>query len=289
MYCSGSEVLMVLIPDVLFRFDIWQIPAGLWYLSIFFFAMLATLYSIIGLVDSITEKFSSLKKYTVAVCFILCVLGFSLSIWLTLNVSFIIIRDWRHGGLTVLTAAMSLLINLAIFFIYSTRKVIEDYIFTYGKPPEKYWIALWKAAPIFTIFAFIFALSFQSSGELTKEHNIWVISLSYLQCSTVLLPVVTIMIGRCCKNIKQRTLDYLTKPAPSWGPTNLARKLARAKFFPQRDIKCRNLTLKCKHKCAVSNNVKYMEEIAYQRKKYLLAKEEMEREMLAGSYEAQEP
>lgn len=142
---------MVLIPDVLFRFDIWKIPVALWYLSVFFFALLATLYSIIGLVDSITEKFNSLKKYTLIVCFILCAIGFSLSIWLTLNVSYIIIKDWRHGGLSILTATMSLLINLAIFFVYSTKKVIEDYIFTYGSPPEKYWVALWKAAPIFTI------------------------------------------------------------------------------------------------------------------------------------------
>ncbi|GJQ74924.1 hypothetical protein Trydic_g9552 [Trypoxylus dichotomus] len=276
---TGSEILMILIPDILFRCEVWQIPTVLWYSSIFFFASLSTLYSIIGLVDSIIEKFKILRRYTLVVCLILCVVGFILSITLTLNISLSIIRGWRHCGLTILTASMSLLINLAVFFIYSTRKIIDDYIFSFGRQPEKYWVALWKAAPIFTIFAFIFALTFQSSHLVTNDSNSTVIAMSYFQCSTVLLPIFIIMMGRCCKNIKQRTLDYLTKSAPSWGPANPIDNIARKKFFPQRDIKWRNAVLRCKHKCAISNNLKYVEEIMFQNRRFAQAKREMEWEV----------
>ena len=144
-------MIMVYIPDVLHRFEAASFLNLLWFLGIFYFAFVAPLYTVIGLVDSITQCFKSLSRHRLIVCMTVCFFGFVLHMPTAISIGFGYIYYWSKSGMILLTSTMMILINLAILYVYSIREIAIDYRFEYGSPPENYWVFLWKVSPILSI------------------------------------------------------------------------------------------------------------------------------------------
>ncbi|GJQ65237.1 hypothetical protein Trydic_g7367 [Trypoxylus dichotomus] len=170
-----------------------------------------------------------------------------------------------------------LLLTIALVFIYSMKRIVDDFSFTLGAPPHKYWITFWRTSPIFALFAFIFMVS----QLRTQSHEIYgtdqLILTSYSVCIIILLPFGVVFLAKCCKHVKYRTLGALSRPSGQWGPYNQIRKQARKYFYPQRDVKYRSNVLKCKHNCMNSSD-KFYEENRKQNQKLQVLIEQMQHE-----------
>ncbi|GJQ74923.1 hypothetical protein Trydic_g9551 [Trypoxylus dichotomus] len=137
-------------------------------------------------------------------------------------------------------------------------RIVDDYNFTYGKPPARYWIIFWKYSPLIGLITLVFTIYKMRTIE-TQEDEQYLVILSYAEAIFCGLPIILTGIIKCCTHAKHKPLATLMRPADTWGPHNPAKRGARKYFYPQRDIKYRNTTLKCVHTCIVNSGI-YHEE-----------------------------
>lgn len=142
---------MAFIPEELLRAHFGGMAALLWYFIIFYFSLLSPIYSVIGVVNTIMERYTFLAKYRLVVYLVTCLSGAVLTIPLCLNINVEIIEVFRNFGLPLIRAVLLFLVIFALMFMYSTNRIIDDYSFTYGRPPEKYWIMFWKTSPLIAL------------------------------------------------------------------------------------------------------------------------------------------
>ncbi|KAK9752353.1 hypothetical protein QE152_g4313 [Popillia japonica] len=81
----------------------------------------------------------------------------------------------------------------------------------------------------------------------------------YAMAAFTTLPILVTLLVECCMHVKYKSLASLARPADGWGPYNRLKRYARNYFYPQRDVKYRNTTLKCKHNCVINSSIYYDE------------------------------
>lgn len=143
--------MFAFVPDVLYRLQFGTIFILIWYLGIFCFAILPPVYSLMALVDSLTEQFEKLNKYRLFMYVVFCLIGVVLHIALCTNLNFPLIYTYQKYGVPLVKTTILLLLTLALMFIYSIKRIVDDYSFTLGVPPHKYWIVFWRTTPIFAL------------------------------------------------------------------------------------------------------------------------------------------
>lgn len=139
------------IPDLLYRLEFGVVLNICWYLSIVVFAVLSPTYSVIIFVDTIIEQFQKLNKYRLFVYIVLCLFGATVHIVLCSNLNMAIIYTFQKYGVSSLKLSLMLLISIGLVFIYSIKRITDDYSFALGAPPDKYWVIFWRTIPMFSL------------------------------------------------------------------------------------------------------------------------------------------
>lgn len=145
---TGLDVIFAFIPYSLYTMHLGTILVILWYLSIFGLLFLEALCTIICIVDSISQKYIFLIKYRTLIILAAGIIGFSMDLLQICVRSFEIMEDLKFYGNTFLHTSVLLLVSFALLFLYSSSRITDDYIFTYGYPPQSYWRFLWDTIPI---------------------------------------------------------------------------------------------------------------------------------------------
>ncbi|XP_022903556.1 sodium- and chloride-dependent glycine transporter 1-like [Onthophagus taurus] len=254
----GHDVMFSFVPDVLYRVRFGLVLTILWYLGIIVSNINVLVLTIIGMVSAITEKFKTLRRFRLLVFCGICGAGFLGSIYFCTNLGMNTIYIYRTYGDLYFTTAFMIVINLALMFVYSINRIMEDYTFTYGNPPKKFYVTSWQTFPLLAIFVFLFVVSYgqePSQVYMTQGTLLW----SYIHTAIMLIPIFVQILTKCFKHLKYRTLKTVTKPGSSWGPGDALLRHARKYFYPQRDIRYRNTQLVCQHRC-IYNSDKYFDE-----------------------------
>nr|XP_022918569.1 sodium-dependent neutral amino acid transporter B(0)AT2-like [Onthophagus taurus] len=229
--------------------------------------ILPPVYTIIGFLISIEDKFPKLINYRILSCAFTCAVGLICTVPLTSEIGSNLLTVWKYCGFTVLVSSLLLIVNLAIFFVYTTDQVINDYTFTYSHPPERYWTTLWKCCPLFSLFAFLLALTFQTGTDTSSNYASFVMMASYVHAALMLSPILVMAVIKFCTHVQNRRLGDLIQPSPEWGPRDEATNLARKNYYPRRNVRFRVNKLICQHKCLAVHQEAYLKEKENQRRK----------------------
>lgn len=138
----------MLVPDVLLRSNGPDTLVPLWYICLAYSAACPPIYTLIGIVDSLHQRYSFLGRYQVYIIMAICVVSVCSNIFLFRTYGLGLAGQWIRCVMPLWSSSLLLLVSLAIFFVYSSRAVVEDYLFMYGYSPEKFWITSWKTIPI---------------------------------------------------------------------------------------------------------------------------------------------
>nr|XP_022916043.1 sodium- and chloride-dependent glycine transporter 1-like isoform X2 [Onthophagus taurus]XP_022916045.1 sodium- and chloride-dependent glycine transporter 1-like isoform X2 [Onthophagus taurus] len=262
----GHDVLFAFIPDVLYRVRFGVGLSIFWYLVLFWSNLNMLIFTTIGCASALLEKFQRLRRFKILVYFGFCAIEFIASIYFCTNLSINTIYTYRFNGDIYYSTVCFVFISFALMFIYSTKRIIEDYTFTYGNPPPKFWIVSWQTAPIVALFAFIYMFYEMAQSKkifLIFSAIIW----SYIHCIIMISPVFMQFLSKCCRHVKLRRMNTVTKPSDSWGPYDTEQNRARKFYFPGRDARYRTERLTCQHTC-IANSKTYAEEKLKHRMKW---------------------
>ena len=144
----GMDVIFAFIPYTLYKMQLGMILVTLWYVSIFGLLFLEALYTIICIVDSISQKYIYLKRYRSFIILAAGVIGFSIDLLQIGVKSFDTVEALKFYGDSFLHTTVLFLVSFALLFLYSSNRITDDYIFTYGYQPNSFWRFLWDTLPI---------------------------------------------------------------------------------------------------------------------------------------------
>lgn len=133
--------------------------------------MLSTIYSFQGLVDSLAERFRRVSKYRLIAYLILCLIGYVLHISLCTNLNLSLVVTYRRYGIPLLNTTVMFLITLALMFIYSVKRIVDDYSFSLGSAPHKYWVIFWRTTPLFTLVSLYWQRNIDISIYIIDLHR----------------------------------------------------------------------------------------------------------------------
>nr|XP_022918398.1 sodium-dependent nutrient amino acid transporter 1-like isoform X1 [Onthophagus taurus]XP_022918399.1 sodium-dependent nutrient amino acid transporter 1-like isoform X1 [Onthophagus taurus] len=250
----GVDVIITFVPDVLFKLHFGQLTAFLWYLAIALIALITPIFSIVAIVDSICQSKPSFNSRRIIVYGFCCVIGLIMSIPYTSNIGFGFLSYFSQKGMLLLKSIFLLLVNISFIFLYSTTRIIEDYTFTYGSAPHLYWQFLWRTVPLFSLYLLIFMIyELNYESYLSHFYDKYIAISSYIIMAVIISPVFIIAIAKIFHQIKYRSFKKLLRPADTWGPSDIDQRIARQFFFPEREIKYRNMPLRCNHHCLANS------------------------------------
>lgn len=140
--------MFAFVPDALLRIRFGGMATIIWLMCAIYFTIVPPIYSIIALVSSLTEKYMTLRRFRLMLYLIFCTIGMLCNMLMCMNINVGMTRSFRHYGFNLLNGISFFLLVFSLLFVYSTRRIIDDYNFTYGVSPQEFWIVCWKFAPI---------------------------------------------------------------------------------------------------------------------------------------------
>lgn len=123
----------------------------MWCAGLLYFALVTPLYSIMGVVESVLSRFKTLRKYRFWAYVFTCSCGIILSILFSFSGGILYLFANRFYGQPLQNAVTLLLINMGLLFVYSARRISDDFYYIYEKPLHNYWVTLWRCSPIFAL------------------------------------------------------------------------------------------------------------------------------------------
>ncbi|XP_022920064.1 sodium-dependent nutrient amino acid transporter 1-like [Onthophagus taurus] len=253
---TGFHILFSFIPDILDQTGIRRLTIPIWYSGLFYIGILAPLYNVICLSDSISQRFPVLNRYKFYVYSAICAGSFLFNVVILTSIGGFFVASFKRCSKPFVVSGLFLLFNTVLFFAYSSRRILDDYLFTFGVNPEKYWVTFWKTSPILAISVFIFVAYNHEYRSFICGGRGYIPILAYLYAVMTLAPVLLIGMYRCCVNRGKKD-EKAIESNEKWSPFNPIDKENRKNFFPNREIRYRMTTLKCKHRCSRSFPAEY--------------------------------
>lgn len=121
-----------------------------------------------AVVSAVIERFTVLAKYRLIVFLIAGMVGVLVSMPMASSRNMELAEGLRFFGPIARSFVLFMLI-LALMFMYSTNRIIDDYSFTYGCPPQRYWVVLWRTLPLVGLVIIYFNPHLKSELAIRSE------------------------------------------------------------------------------------------------------------------------
>lgn len=125
-----------------------------YYFSLTFIFVASPVYTLAAALNCLIQVFPKLSKIRVRTALVLFLISGSLTMLTVTRASPPVQRTWTFFGLPFLRLTIALLTSLAIIFLYTIGKLLNDYAFTYNDRPTKFWIYSWKLLPAMCVVSY---------------------------------------------------------------------------------------------------------------------------------------
>ncbi|KAK4876811.1 hypothetical protein RN001_009317 [Aquatica leii] len=259
---TGFDIIFAVIPDIISRYPFPRTTSTLWFFGILLHGFLSPLYTLTATIDSLGDAFPSLYQYRGHVCVFICTICWLFNLLYVTRMGLVLMHTWMEYGNVILSEISISVTILALTFIYSIPKLVDDYHFAFGKPPFKLWIELWKIIPFITLFHMVLTVyKYTVSIKITKDNPAfvkWTTTVAFL----MMLPIFVVILLKYLKLLKQHMVSFMIKPDADWGYYIESKRKERELFNPQTELRYKTSQLKCSHNCLVnSKNLKKLQEL----------------------------